>query len=370
MSITKYNNIPKIPSLNKYINKLASMETLSTYQIFNNINTVGINNNGKGLYFKNLKEKNNNFVSPISPLLYKEKQNIKNEKEYNGNSILSYSSLIKRQNELNKALPNGKVQLLGKKRKLVKGIENIEEKEKENSLVKKIGKTFNKNPKSKKEFGNINIVTNDNSISSTLEVKALKNEGKIDSVKSPKKCHTPESNLNYNKKLINKKCLSENYILLKKDRDEISEKTDENSSKNSLSIFDEDNINLAFNNDEVTNNSLNNIVFDQSEEESKKAENNQSEGVVNLELLKDEKFIQFEKDLKDYLRRIISDKRKNNFFKNVLPESLEIVKKLFIRNNNISPDIVLPIYKNDFLELSLSIEKGGIIRRKLSILKS
>ena len=85
--------------------------------------------------------------------------------------------------------------------------------------------------------------------------------------------------------------------------------------------------------------------------------------------MKDEKFINFEKDLRDYLRRIISIKRQNKFFKNVLPESLEIVKKLFVKNNNITPGIVLPIYKNDYLELSLVIENGGIIKKRVSMIK-
>lgn len=355
------------------------METLNNYNIIHNNNRIGINDNErKGLYFKNSKEKNDNFISPISPLLYKEKQNIRKEKENNGNSIIDDFSLNNRQNELNRMLSNGKIQLLGKKRKLVKGFENTQKKENENLLDKKINNSFNYCPIKKKEIRN---TTNINFITSSSEIKTLKNEEKIDAVVSPKKNKIiltedffAEFNQKYNIKLKNKKCLSENDILFKKDRDEFSEKTDENSSKNSINVFDEENINLAFNSDEITNNSLNNIdlnniSFAQSEEESKSTENNQSERMANIKLLKDEKFIDFEKDLKDYLRRIISAKRQKKFFKNVLPESLEIVKKLFNKNNNISPNIVLPIYKNDFLELSLIIEKGGKIKRKLSLLK-
>ena len=43
----------------------------------------------------------------------------------------------------------------------------------------------------------------------------------------------------------------------------------------------------------------------------------------------EEKFMNFEKDLKDYLRRTISANRQNEFFSNVIPESLDIVKNLF-----------------------------------------
>ena len=43
---------------------------------------------------------------------------------------------------------------------------------------------------------------------------------------------------------------------------------------------------------------------------------------------------------------------------------------MFVKNNNITPGIVLPIYKNEYLELSLAIEKGGIIKKKVSIIKS
>ena len=126
---------------------------------------------------------------------------------------------------------------------------------------------------------------------------------------------------------------------------------------------------MLSNNDNMVDFSSNNIDFNnssfaQSDEESKYSENNQS-----IRNLKDEKFIDFEKDLKDYLRRIISIKRQNKFFKSVLPESLEIVKKLFVKNNNIAPGTVLPIYKNDYLELSLAIENGGIIKKRVSMIK-
>jgi len=61
----------------------------------------------------------------------------------------------------------------------------------------------------------------------------------------------------------------------------------------------------------------------------------------------EEKFMNFEKDLKDYLRRTISANRQNEFFSNVIPESLDIVKNLFQKNSNLQVNKLYPIYRND-----------------------
>ena len=140
---------------------------------------------------------------------------------------------------------------------------------------------------------------------------------------------------------------------------------------NNFNIFDERNM-LLNNNDMNLNNSFNNTETYNSnsvnEEETKCTDNKQPEKII-INQMKDEDFLNFEKDLKDYLRRTISDKRQETFFKNILPESLDLVKKLFMKDNNVSIDSVFPIYRNDYLELSLAILQGGKIKKKLSILK-
>ena len=39
-----------------------------------------------------------------------------------------------------------------------------------------------------------------------------------------------------------------------------------------------------------------------------------------------------------------------------------------MKNNNLSTNTVYPIYRNDYLELSLTIEQGGKIKKKISYL--
>ena len=73
----------------------------------------------------------------------------------------------------------------------------------------------------------------------------------------------------------------------------------------------------------------------------------------------------FEKDLKDYLRRTISINRQNIFFSNVLPESLDFIKNLFQKGSDIKINHLYPIYRTNNSELSLIIEPGGKIRKQL-----
>jgi len=73
----------------------------------------------------------------------------------------------------------------------------------------------------------------------------------------------------------------------------------------------------------------------------------------------------FQKDLKDYLKRTMSDTRKIEFFKNIVPESLNFMKNLFNKgNNNIQMNRDYPIYRNNLMEISLMIEHGGKIKIK------
>ena len=80
----------------------------------------------------------------------------------------------------------------------------------------------------------------------------------------------------------------------------------------------------------------------------------------------EEDFVNFERDLKDYLRRTISETRKNTFFGNILPESLTFVRSLFQKGSNVQINKFYPIYRNNKIELSLIIEPGGKIRKQLT----
>ena len=400
MNSIKCNIIPRNPLFldYKYNNKLMPYREIYNYDMPNN--KIDFNNG--------INKKNYNFISPISPSLNKENKNINNEKEinYNKKEISKKESTKK------------KVNFLGKKRKLIKKcidtsnsedeeenqikkeenecsidnnkserkdkdennrkaksskkkflIKNIEKVDKVNSTTKSyINKEISLSPKINEKKARFDINFPENYFFKKKEIDNFSE--KTEKEKSPTKSYNNikgiflSPQINENKTIINS---PENYFFRKKENDNFSEKTEENSIKSGFNKFGFEN--MLSNNDNMVDFSSNNIDFNnssfaQSDEESKYSENNQS-----IRNLKDEKFIDFEKDLKDYLRRIISIKRQNKFFKSVLPESLEIVKKLFVKNNNIAPGTVLPIYKNDYLELSLAIENGGIIKKRVSMIK-
>ena len=341
----KCNIVPPNPLFLDYNNKL-----MSYGEPYKNDSP-----NNKPVLKIDIDKKNNNFISPISPLLKKDNKNGNNDE------------INKNKREINKKeSTKKKVNFLGKKRKLIKKcIDTLdsEGEEEENQADKKTNDCSINNNKSER-------IDNIKNNIKTKSSKKNKNIEKTEKEKSPTKSYNNikgiflSPQINENKTIINS---PENYFFRKKENDNFSEKTEENSIKSGFNKFGFEN--MLSNNDNMVDFSSNNIDFNnssfaQSDEESKYSENNQS-----IRNLKDEKFIDFEKDLKDYLRRIISIKRQNKFFKSVLPESLEIVKKLFVKNNNIAPGTVLPIYKNDYLELSLAIENGGIIKKRVSMIK-
>ena len=124
----------------------------------------------------------------------------------------------------------------------------------------------------------------------------------------------------------------------------------------SKSSFDssEDNINEKYNNDIFRNEDKENIYTE--EKPSKR-----------LLIMKsnDEDYKNFKKNLSDYLERIIGENRKKVFFSKLLPESVEIMKGLLSKKNNIIPGTVIPIYRNDYLELSLIIKNRGKISKRI-----
>jgi hypothetical protein len=212
-------------------------------------------------------------------------------------------------------------------------------------------------------------------------------KGKLNQLVDKNSIHNIKSNNN----LINdnNNC---NNILISKNKINIDtiniihDKAEDNIINNNFSIFDEKNINYS---DDINSNSLNNNSnisninetnntntnnnsnsnSEHKLEDNKFTESKPSEKILKMKM-KDEEFINFEKDLKDYLRRTISNKRQKIFFNNILPESLEIMQKLFVRDNNVSTNIDFPIYRNDYLEVTLSIQQGGKIKKKITYLRS
>ena len=71
-------------------------------------------------------------------------------------------------------------------------------------------------------------------------------------------------------------------------------------------------------------------------------------------------------ELNYYLKKILEEKSKKEFLKKIIPESKNLVKQLFKNNINILPNTRIPIYRNNYLELSLIIkERGKIVKQFL-----
>ena len=106
---------------------------------------------------------------------------------------------------------------------------------------------------------------------------------------------------------------------------------------------------------------------------NKRQQNNYTEENPSKDLLirisNDKEYKEFKKELSDYLKRIIGEKREKNFLNKLLPESVEIMKKLFKKDLVILPNTTIPIYRNDYLEYSLIIENQGKIDKKILYIK-
>lgn len=91
------------------------------------------------------------------------------------------------------------------------------------------------------------------------------------------------------------------------------------------------------------------------------------------ELLKrksnDKQFQNFQKNLNDYLYKIIDEKRKKIFFSQVLDESRDIIKNLFTSKKIIPPNKKIPIFRNNYLELSLITKNNGMIKKQILYIK-
>ena len=147
---------------------------------------------------------------------------------------------------------------------------------------------------------------------------------------------------------------------------------------NSFSIFNEENI--RYNNEIMLGNPFgkiednikdkNKMQIEEKEKVSKNEEKNLEDINEIINQYKDRKFRVFERDLKDFFLRITSEEREEKLFEKMLPESIEIVKKLVEKEATEVPlGIVVPVYRNKNIEITLTIEKGGLMRKKTSLIK-
>ena len=121
----------------------------------------------------------------------------------------------------------------------------------------------------------------------------------------------------------------------------------------------------SFDSSEVNNNEkYNNDNFRNEDKENIYTEEKPSKRLLIMKS-NDEDYKNFKKNLSDYLERIIGENRKKVFFSKLLPESVEIMKGLLSKKNNIIPGTLIPIYRNDYLELSLIIKNRGKISKRI-----
>ena len=213
-----------------------------------------------------------------------------------------------------------------------------------NNILNNINNKDNQFIGKKRNLENKDFVNDqkNNNMNQPKKKKKKKNKNKIN-----KKNNMPNNNNNNNQnennsvKKINKKKESPMLQIDNKDLNKINE------LKN----------NLIQNNQGKVGLNINNNLFMRLKRAEKEKEENEG-------------FINFDKDLKDYLRRTISENRQVIFFNSILPESVEIVKNLFKKGSNIVINRAYPVYRNTKIELSLIIEPGGKIRKQLTNINS
>ena len=215
-----------------------------------------------------------------------------------------------------------------------------------NNILNNINNKDNQFIGKKRNLENIDTLNdqknNNNNLNQPKKKKKKKNKNKLN-----KRNNMPNNNNNNNQndnnsmKKNNKKKESPMLQIDNKDLNKINE------LKNNL---------LQNNQGKVGLNINNNLFMRLKRAEKEKEEN--------------EGFINFDKDLKDYLRRTISENRQIIFFNSILPESVEIVKNLFKKGTNIVINRAYPVYRNTKVELSLIIEPGGKIRKQLTNINS
>ena len=364
---TKQENSNDIYDSKNEDNTLAkNIDVKETYKEYNNsIPSLNIfdDDNEK----KELSEKKNNgekvLIKTALSILSGKREKIKSKHSHINKKINEYNKKDE-EKEINQ---NQDVKFINQKRKLEKIEEVADEENEEENKYKKIRSEKNK----KLEI----VDKNNNGTKNTLN----KENNKKDKSKKTKKTKKSKKNNSIQKsscleldemkeeeKLINN---SEEYNNNCINKNNVIEKINDDIQTNNFNIFDEKNMPF-FNNDLFSSNSVKNTESNNSvnEEETKYSDNKQSEKAF-IKQMKDEDFIDVENDLRDYLRKTISEKRQEKFFRKILPESLEYVKQLFMKGNKLVVDSIIPIYRNEYLELALALQKGGIIKKRISIIK-
>ena len=296
-----------------------------------NINNPLFNLNNLNSYYKQNQPNNNLYNGAIMNnglYAYNNKNNLLN------NSMSTASGSNMNNNFLFSFDNKNKNQFLEKKRNSEKNNLNIDSQSNNMNNMSQ-----NSNKKKKKKNRNKNKNKNKNNIIDAQEKEKEKQENQ--NITSN---NTSNNNINQDKN-NNKKKKESPMIQIEKNDLKIKKLKQINKSKN--------------------NSSKNN-----QEKDSTKNNNNIQNEIKTLEYTKEKKELQlFEKDLKDYLKRTMSDIRKDAFFKNVLPQSVKFMKNLFNKGCDVQINQMYPIYRNHIEEISLKIEPGGRIKINKNQLK-
>ena len=227
-----------------------------------------------------------------------------------------------------------KNQFLNKKRNLVQNNLNIGNTPQcNNNMNNNNNNNMNQpsNKKKKKKNRNKNRNKNKNKNKNNNVNKQKNEDSQVNHKDIINNNNTNNNNNNSNQDKINN-------LKKKKESPMIQLEKDDSKNKKLKQINKPKNINSTNNN--INNNNHNSLV------------NNKEQKELQL----------FEKDLKDYLKRTMSDIRKNTFFKNILPQSVKFMKNLFNKDSDVQINQMYPIYRNTIAEISLKIEPGGRIK--------
>ena len=209
---------------------------------------------------------------------------------------------------------------------------------------------------------NININNNKSNENEKISKENLNESRKEEQNKFLKKKRKMKKIKNKYKKLKNNN--NNNSELNKNENDKLDKNNIEIKSKSNFKSSENDSI---MNNNKKTKVDKN-INFENTKQKINYTEEKPSKNIL-IRKSNDEEYKDFKKNLNDYLLRIIGEKREKEFLDKILPESVEIMKKLFKKNNDIAPKTIIPIYRNEYLEFSLIIKNKGQIEKKILYIK-
>ena len=326
-------------------------------------------------------------LEPTKYLTSQKKAKDNSEKNFNSNPVI----IIKKEKNLDENIVNENVKnvnqnenrriniemknnLLNKKRKLEEKekenkketeesdeeykdkLREMEEKQKEIEKIKEHLKKMKKKGKQtevklirKNKENNISNMSLEESQKENINNQEIRGNQKTIAIKKD-----PNSNDDDNQ-LKPKATKKVEYILspknIKLNKNNLKEIQKKNKPKSISKMIKKEKENSYFDNNENLNNNEN-------------SNNNESRKEKDLLMNKEEEkeFKEFEMDLRDYLRRTISEERKYIFYANIIPESIHVILNLFKKNNKLQTNKVYPIYRNKKVELALFIEKEGKIK--------